>query len=164
MCYFYFGTTMDNTSGTYPAATAEEIRFYRLTEADFGTEVTTKISDGTFTEGYEVEDALQTGGFQVNTGVEYFDYPACQEDGSTPGLWYCQQYQRAVKQDEDGYPRFNKNRVQTWWHFIGFGEPVTLFQDPLDNLIFQQIDVAWKGSVALASSVAAIALASAIAF
>ena len=90
------------------------------------------------------------------------DLPACQEDGSTAGLYYCQQLQPAVQQDSDGQPRFNSSRVQTWYAFVGF---ITDADYPdFSTLKAQSVEVAWTGASTLIATASTLVAASLLSF
>ena len=152
-CYIFLcGGGCDNTSGTFPASTGGDyIQPYTLTDADFTTEVT-KMTDGTYTYGYEFSAALATATLE-STGVDYFEIPICAEDGSTSGLYVCQQYQRATGQDADGAPRFNKNRQVEWYAITGF---VDSTDGSYGTLAFQTAPNNWQNAISLSSTTLAV--------
>ena len=63
-----------------------------MTANEFDLYVTTPTSDGTYTNGYDVETGLASAMLANFGGEDYFDVPVCAEDGTTAGLWYCQMY------------------------------------------------------------------------
>ena len=156
-CWFFMcGGGCDNTSGTFPASTGSDyIQTYVLTNSDFDTYITTPTGDGSYTKGYEVEAALD-GASLAPTGVDYFNIPQCAEDGSTAGLWVCQQYQPATMQDADGRPRFNKYRKVQWWSITGFIDQSDSTYDDFASLIWQTNNNIWTGASALTSTLAAV--------
>lgn len=90
------------------------------------------------------------------------DFPTCVEDGSTSGLYFCQQYQPAVQSDSDGYPRFNTSRVQTWYAFVGFID-TTNYSD-YSTLMAQSVEIAWTGASTLIATATTLAAASLLSF
>ena len=110
------------------------------------------MTDGTYTYGYEFAAELASDTLE-STGVDYFEVPICAEDGSTSGLYVCQQYQRATGQDADGAPRFNKNRQVEWYSIIGF---VDSTDSTYGNLAFQTAPHNWQNAIALSSTTLAV--------
>lgn len=161
-CYFFLcGGGCDNTTGTFPASTGSDyIQPYTLTAAEYISNIVTPASDGTYTSGYEIEAALATATLE-STGVDYFDVPICQEDGSTAGLYYCQQYQPATGLDADGSPRFNTLRLVEVMSITGFIDTSDANYDLFAGLVWPTNTVVWEGATSLMTAGVAVAIASA---
>lgn len=147
-----------------PPATNAALHHFILTDAQFNTYLDDVVLTTDGLEYYKgLEAAVTATTITEATGSEYFDYPGCEDTSTASDMtsFKCFKYQRALEQEEDGYPRFNAPQAFTFYEITGF---INVDYTYMDAIRFLKQVYIWDGASSLTAMAATLAATSLLAF